>query len=142
MSANLKKEVNDEVYFWHADKHRSLLQADTIILGVCNQACPKFAYLCNISSKAWEMKSIFCLDINTKVFYKLIVSPLVCISRHTQNAQNNTFTISLQHVKENMKDEVDFFYLFQSNTIILGVCGQACPDYPKQQVCYFSAISE
>ena len=30
-----------------------------------------------------------------------------------------------------MKDEVDFFYLFQSNAIILGVCGQACPDYPK-----------
>ena len=25
----LKKEVNDEVYFWHADKHRTLLQVDT-----------------------------------------------------------------------------------------------------------------
>ena len=37
----LKKDVSDEVYFWHADKHRSFLQNDTIILGVCNQACPK-----------------------------------------------------------------------------------------------------
>ena len=38
----LQKEVNDEVYFWHTDKHRSLLQVDTINLGLCNQACPKY----------------------------------------------------------------------------------------------------
>ena len=38
----LQKEVNDEVYFWHADKHRSLLQVDTINLSLCNQACPKY----------------------------------------------------------------------------------------------------
>ena len=37
----LKKEVNDEVYFWHADKHRNFLQADTITLSVHSQACPK-----------------------------------------------------------------------------------------------------
>ena len=34
--------MNDEVYFWHADKHRSLLQTDAIVLGVFNQACPKY----------------------------------------------------------------------------------------------------
>ena len=39
----LKKEVNDEVDFWHADIHRSLLQVDTIVLSVCN-----------IFRKAWE----------------------------------------------------------------------------------------
>ena len=38
----LRKEVKDEVYFWHTDKHGSLLQVDTIILGVCNQACLKY----------------------------------------------------------------------------------------------------
>ena len=38
----LKKEVNDEVYFWHADKHGSFLQVNTIVLGVCSQACPKY----------------------------------------------------------------------------------------------------
>ena len=37
----LKEEVNDKVYFWHADKNQSLLQVNTIILGVCNQACLK-----------------------------------------------------------------------------------------------------
>ena len=34
----------------------------------------KFAYLCNISRKTWEMKLIFYFLINAKVFYKLIVS--------------------------------------------------------------------
>ena len=34
--------MNDEVNFWHADKHRSLLQVDSIILVVCNQACQKY----------------------------------------------------------------------------------------------------
>ena len=36
-----KEEGDDEVYFWYADKHRSLLQVDTIIFGVSNQAFPK-----------------------------------------------------------------------------------------------------
>ena len=33
--------MDDEVCFWHTNKHRSLLQGDTIIFGVCNKACPK-----------------------------------------------------------------------------------------------------
>ena len=46
----LKKELNDELCFWHSNKHGSLLQVDTIILGMCNQSCPeyqnkKFAYI-------------------------------------------------------------------------------------------------
>ena len=39
---HLKKEVSDEVYFWHADKHRRFLQVYTIILGVRSQGCPKY----------------------------------------------------------------------------------------------------
>ena len=46
----------------------------------------------------------FCLQINTKVFYKMIVSLWVCITRQTQSTKNN----SLQYLMENMKDEVDF----------------------------------
>ena len=34
--------MNDEVYFWHADKHGSVLQVDTMILGVGNQACQRY----------------------------------------------------------------------------------------------------
>ena len=50
----------------------------------------------------------FCLQINTKVFYKLIVSIWVCVARHAQRTQNNEFVISSQYLKWNMKDEVDF----------------------------------
>ena len=47
---------------------------------------------------------------------------------------------------ENMKDEVDFLsadklqMFLQIDTVILGVCGQACPNYTKQHVSYFFAI--
>ena len=94
----------------------------------------KFAYFCNISIKAWEMKLSFCLEINTKVFYKMVIT-LNLISQTAQSTKNNPFTISLQYLKENMKDEVDFlpadkcWRFFQIDTIILGVCGQACPNY-------------
>ena len=42
IALNLIKEVNDEVYCWHADKHRSSLQVKTIILGMRSQTCPKY----------------------------------------------------------------------------------------------------
>ena len=79
----------------------------------------------------------FCLQINTKVFYKMIVSLWVSVARQAQITKNNQFTISLQYLKENKKDEVDFlpadkcWRFFQIDTIILGVCGQACPNYLK-----------
>ena len=69
-----------------------------------------FAYLCNISIKAWEMKLIFCLQINSKVDNKMIVSLWVCVSRQAQSSKNNQFKRSLQNLKENMKDEVFFAY--------------------------------
>ena len=69
----------------------------------------KFAYLCNIFSiKGWGMKLSFYLQINTRVFYKLIVSPWVHLARQAQGTKNIQFTTSLQLLKENIKDEVDF----------------------------------
>ena len=68
----------------------------------------------------------FCLQINTKVFYKMIVSLWVSVARQAQITKNNQFTLSLQYLKEN-KDEVDFlpagkcWRFFQIDTIILGV---------------------
>ena len=58
-------------------------------------------------------------------------------SQHAQITQNDKFAISLQYIKENMNDEVGFLpadkcqRLLLIDTIILGVCGQACPNYPK-----------
>ena len=71
----------------------------------------KFACLYSISRKAWVMKLIFYLQINTKIFYELIVSFWVCMTRHAQSTQNNNFIISLQYLKENVMDGVDFSQL-------------------------------
>ena len=43
------------------------------------------------------MKFIFDMQINIKVFYNLMVPFWVCVSRHAQCTQNNTFAISLQY---------------------------------------------
>ena len=65
------------------------------------------------------------------------ISLWVYKARQAQSTKNNQFTISLQYLKENMKDEVDFlpadkcWRFFQIDTIILGVCGQASPNYLK-----------
>ena len=85
----------------------------------------KFGYVCNISRKVWEMKLIFWLQINTKIFYKSILSLWVCIARPTQSTQSNNFTISLLYLIFSLQR------FLQIDTIILGVCGQACPNYPK-----------
>ena len=102
--------MNDSVYFLDADKYRSLPQDDTIVWVSGNRHAQniqnKFAYLCNICTKAWGMKLIFCLQINTKVSYKAIVSLWMYVARQAQSTKNNQFTISLQYLKENMKDGV------------------------------------
>ena len=58
-------------------------------------------------------------------------------ARQAQSTKNNQFTIFLQYLMENMNDKIDFspankcWTFFQIDTIILGVCGQACPNYLK-----------
>ena len=83
--------MNDEVCFWHEYKNQSLLQVDTIIIGICNQAYPKYTQKVCISleylQKSLEIKFNFCLQRNTKAFYKLIVWLWVCIPRHPQSTQ-------------------------------------------------------
>ena len=91
----------------------------------------KFAYLSNISRKAWEMKLIFCLQINTS-FLQVDSITLSLFSqacpKYPKQQVYNIFAIS----QRNMKDEVDFLpadkpqRFLQSDTVILGVCGQAC----------------
>ena len=68
----------------------------------------------------------------------MIVSLWVYIVRQAQSTLSNRFLQqSLQYVKENVKNEFDFLTadkcrrFLQTDTIILGVCGQACPYYPK-----------
>ena len=84
-------------------------------------------YLCSFSRKAWGVKLVLCLQIITKIFYKMIVSLWVCIFMHAQSAWDNKFTISLQYLKKNKRWSwflpVDNCQKFlQSDTIILDVC--------------------
>ena len=77
------------------------------------------------------MKLLFCLQINTKVFYKLLISFWVCVSKLSQSTQNNKFAMSLQYLKENGKNEVGFLLsdkhqrFLQIDTITLGVVRHA-----------------
>ena len=58
----------------------------------------KFAYLCNISRKGWEMKLSFCLQIKTKVFYKMFSITLSVSSqtgpKYQKQSVYNIFAIS------------------------------------------------
>ena len=73
---------------------------------------------------------MFGMQINMEVYRARV-------ARHAQSTQNNNFAKSLQYLTENVKDEVDFLLadkrqrFLQIGTIILGVCGQAYPNYPK-----------
>ena len=77
--------MNDEVYFWHWDKHKSFLQVDTTILGVRNQAYWKYQKwkVCNIfaiSQKENVKDEVdFLPQINVKGFFKVIQSFKVCV---------------------------------------------------------------
>ena len=62
---------------------------------------------CNISKTNWLMKFIFGMQRNIEVFYRVMVSFWLCGARHGQTTQNKLL-ISLQYLKENVKDEVDF----------------------------------
>ena len=45
-----------------------------------------------------------------KVFYKLVVLFLLIIARHAQITQNGKSVISLQYLRNERRDEVDFLH--------------------------------
>ena len=59
------------------------------------------------------------------------------MARHAQISQNNKFAISLQYLKNEVSDEVDFLHaenhksFLQINTMIFDGDGQAFPMFPK-----------
>ena len=72
-----------------------------------------------------------------KVFYMMILSFWVFVTRYAQSTQNNKLAISLQHHQEKSNNEAVFLLpgkhqrFLQIDTVILGVCGQACQNRPK-----------
>ena len=81
------------------------------------------------------MHLIFCININIKIFYKLIPSLLTVIAGHVQITQNKKFVISLQYLKKEGRYEVDFLNednhqaFLQDDTISFGGHGQLCLKY-------------
>ena len=83
------------------------------------------------------MKLLFYMLINIKDFFKLILSFSVCVTKHVQVTQNNKFAISLQYVKKEVSDEVDFLHadkhesFLQIDTMIFDGHDQVFPKFPK-----------
>ena len=50
------------------------------------------SFKCNISRKKWMMKFIYNMQMNIGIFYKLILSCWMCVTRHAQSTQNKKFT--------------------------------------------------
>ena len=58
------------------------------------------------------------MQINMEVFYKLTLSLWVCATRHSQSTQNKKFAISLQYLKKELSDEVDFLNIDQHQSFL------------------------
>ena len=83
------------------------------------------------------MKFVCGMQIN-KVFYKLILSFWVWVTRHAKSAQNKKF-VYLCNIQKSMGDEVAFLRsdkhksFLRVGRITLGVRSQACTKYPKHK---------
>ena len=108
--------MSDEGDFLHADKHESLIQIDTMILiGIANHTQSsqnsKFAMLLQYLKKevrdevdflhADKQVDFNILDIT--VSWKIMLSLLIGIIKHSQSTQSNKFAISLQYLKNIIK---------------------------------------
>ena len=141
--------MRDKVDFFHADKHESFLQVDTMIFGSILKV-PKiasFQCLYNILKMKWEVEFIFYVQINIKDFFKLIQSFSVFVARYAQITQNNKFAIFLQCLKKEVGDEIHFLpgdereSFLQIATLIFNGNGQAFPKFLRFQVCNVFTIS-
>ena len=94
---HLKRKVSDKVdFFLHADKHENLI---LWFFDEDGQPFPKFPRLLictvfTISRKKLDMKLIFCMQINIKVSYKVIIPLLMGIIKHSQSTQSIKCAIS------------------------------------------------
>ena len=121
-------QVNMEVF------HKSILS-----IWVCvtkHVQNKKFAYLCNISRKAWGEVDFLPANKHENFLQgdsiTLGVRSQACPTQYPKQVCN-----ILEYLKENVKDEVDFLpadkrqRFLQIDTVILDECAQACQNYLK-----------
>ena len=111
----LKKNMKDEDDFFLTDKRQRLLQIDSIILDewpgmLKSPKITSLLFLCIILRKKWVMKLIFCMQISMKVSYKLILLFLMGLVKHSQSSRNSKFAMSLQNLKKEVWDKVDYLH--------------------------------
>ena len=82
-------------------------------------------HLCN-PEKHGGWSWFFCLQINTKVCYKLIISLLLCVVSYAQRAEINKLAMSLKYL--NFLSSNKYQRFLQIYAVILRVCGQTCPN--------------
>ena len=110
--------MSDEIDFWNADKHESLLQIDTMtFIGTVkhsqssqnNKVTMSLRYIKKEVRKGvhfWltdEHQSFLQVDfktLGTKNAYKVILSLLLGMIKHSQGTQSNKFAISLKYLKK------------------------------------------
>ena len=119
---HLTKEVSDEVDFLRTDKHESLLEIDNSDFWAWSSIpkVPKMTSLqrpYNTSHKEIEMKLICGMQKNIKVdfnalgikvSYKVILSVLMGMIKHSQSTQSNKFAIQLQYLTKEVRDGAHF----------------------------------
>ena len=110
-------------------------------------------YLKSFSWKYSKIKANIAVDISPPIPYSLKVFPQilsfqVCVARHVQITLNNKFAISLQHLKKEVSDEVDFLHtgrhesLLQTDAMILMGMVKHSHSSQKKQVCNVFTISQ
>ena len=77
----LKKDVRDEVDFLHADKHLSFLQVQ-----------------------------VHFNTLGIKISYKVVLSLLMGMIKHSQSTQSKKYAIPLQYLKKEVRNGVHFLH--------------------------------
>ena len=119
--------MSDEVDVLHAVKHESLLQINTIILmGIVKRSQSSLKYLKKEVRDEVDLlhvdkhQSFLQVNFNTlgiKDAYKVILSLLLGIIKHSQSTQSNKFAISLQYLKKEVK-KVYFFHADEHQSLL------------------------
>ena len=56
------------------------------------------------------MQLIFCMQISIESLLQIDTIILMEIVKYSQSSQNRTFAVSLQYLKKDVRDEVDFLH--------------------------------
>ena len=56
------------------------------------------------------MQLIFCMQISIESLLQIDTIILTDIVKYSQSSQNRTFAVSLQYLKKDVRDEVDFLH--------------------------------